>query len=75
VSLEKIEPAPDVARLAGLLERLVAIDTQNPPGREAEAAALIASQLEAIGFVTKFVPLQAAVQMSLRESTTAPAPF
>ena len=31
--------APDGARLLGLLERLVAIDTQNPPGREAESAA------------------------------------
>ena len=35
--------APDVARLTGLLERLVAIDTQNPPGREAEVAALLAA--------------------------------
>jgi hypothetical protein len=25
-----LAPAPDVARLTGLLERLVAIDTQNP---------------------------------------------
>ena len=55
--LEKIEPAPDVARVAGLLERLVAIDTQDPPGREAEAAALLASQLEAIGFVTEVRPV------------------
>jgi acetylornithine deacetylase/succinyl-diaminopimelate desuccinylase len=45
--------APDVARLTGLLERLVAIDTQNPPGREAEAASLLASELEAIGFSTE----------------------
>ena len=45
--------APDVARLAGLLERLVAIDTQNPPGRETEAAALLASELAAIGFATE----------------------
>jgi acetylornithine deacetylase/succinyl-diaminopimelate desuccinylase family protein len=57
VSLAKLAPAPDAARLAGLLERLVAIDTQNPPGRETEAAALLASELEAIGFVTEIRPL------------------
>ena len=52
-----LAPAPDVARLTGLLERLVAIDTQNPPGREVEAAALLASELEAIGFATEVRPL------------------
>jgi acetylornithine deacetylase/succinyl-diaminopimelate desuccinylase len=53
VSLVETASAPDAARLAQLLERLVAIDTQNPPGREAEAAALLASDLEAIGFATE----------------------
>jgi succinyl-diaminopimelate desuccinylase len=48
---------PDVDRLVGLLERLVAIDTQNPPGREAEAAALLASELDSLGFVTEIRPL------------------
>ena len=48
---------PDVGRLVGLLERLVAIDTQNPPGREAEAAALLASELDSLGFVTEIRPL------------------
>jgi succinyl-diaminopimelate desuccinylase len=43
--------------LTGLLERLVAIDTQNPPGREAEAAALLASEFEAIGFATEIRPV------------------
>jgi succinyl-diaminopimelate desuccinylase len=57
VSLAKLAPALDVARLAGLLERLVAIDTQNPPGREAEAAALLASELDPIGFVTEVRPV------------------
>ena len=47
------------ARLVGLLERLVAIDTQNPPGREAEAAALLASELDSLGFVTEIRPLAA----------------
>ena len=39
---------PVVGRLVGLLERLVAIDTQNPPGREAEAAALLAVELDGL---------------------------
>jgi acetylornithine deacetylase/succinyl-diaminopimelate desuccinylase len=49
--------APDVSRLVGLLERLVAIDTQNPPGREAEAASLLAAELDALGFATEIRPL------------------
>ncbi len=57
MSLANLEPAPDVARLANLLERLVAIDTQNPPGRETEAAALLASELDTIGFATEVRPL------------------
>jgi acetylornithine deacetylase/succinyl-diaminopimelate desuccinylase len=53
MSLGKLTTAPDVARLAHLLERLVAIDTQNPPGREAEAAAMLASELDDIGFAAE----------------------
>jgi succinyl-diaminopimelate desuccinylase len=52
-----VSTEPDVGRLVGLLERLVAIDTQNPPGREAEAAALLASELDSLGFVTEIRPL------------------
>lgn len=37
--------APDPGRLVGLLARLVAIDTQNPPGNEAAAAAMLAADL------------------------------
>jgi succinyl-diaminopimelate desuccinylase len=44
---------PDVASLIGLLERLVAIDTQNPPGQEAVAAALLATELDGMGFTTE----------------------
>ena len=44
---------PEVGRLVGLLERLVAVDTQNPPGREAEAAALLAAELDGLGFATE----------------------
>src|SRR6202042_1091442 len=57
VSLAALASTPDTARLAGLLERLVAIDTQNPPGREVEAAALLASELEASGFATEVRPV------------------
>ena len=66
---------PDVARLAGLLERLIAIDTQNPPGREVEAAALLASELEAIGFADGDSPgWQTAAPMSSGGSTMATDP-
>ena len=44
--------APDSSRLVDLLERLVAVDTQNPPGREAEGAALLAGELKGMGFAT-----------------------
>ena len=49
--------APDARRLVSLLERLVAVDTQNPPGREAETAALLAAELDALGFTTEIRPL------------------
>ena len=39
------------------LERLVAVDAQNPPGREAAAAALLAFEFEAIGFATEVRPV------------------
>ena len=57
MSFGKLTTAPDVARLAHLLERLVAIDTQNPPGREAEAAALLAFELDDIGFAPEVRPV------------------
>ena len=57
MTLADLAPAPDVARLTGGLERLVAIDTQNPRGREVEVAALVASELEAIGCATEVCPL------------------
>jgi succinyl-diaminopimelate desuccinylase len=53
-----VNPAePDAGRVVDLLERLVAIDTQNPPGREAEAAGLLATELEGMGFATEIRPL------------------
>ncbi len=39
----------DAARIKGLLERLVGFDTQNPPGRELEAAHFILAELQSIG--------------------------
>jgi succinyl-diaminopimelate desuccinylase len=47
------EADPDPARLVGLLARLVALDTQNPPGGEAAAAALLAEELRGAGFATE----------------------
>ncbi len=41
--------APDAGRLANLLERLVGLDTQNPPGQEAAAAGLLADTLRDFG--------------------------
>ncbi|WP_026379208.1 M20 family metallopeptidase [Afifella pfennigii] len=40
----------DAARMKGDLARLVAIDTQNPPGREREGAAFVADLLRAAGY-------------------------
>lgn len=47
-------PAIDAARLVARLERLVAFDTQNPPGaRESDCAAWLAAELGAIGFTVE----------------------
>lgn len=43
-------PTPDARRLCDDLAALVAIDTQNPPGREQEAAAFVAQALSSSGF-------------------------
>ena len=40
---------PESGRLVTLLERLVAFDTQNPPGQEAAAAAMLADHLAGFG--------------------------
>jgi len=45
--------SPDVGRLCDLLARLVAIDTQNPPGRELEAAELLTGELAAAGLASE----------------------
>ena len=43
----------DTTRLVERLARLVAFDTQNPPGREAECAEFIAGELAALGCVVE----------------------
>ncbi|MEX2642712.1 MAG: M20/M25/M40 family metallo-hydrolase, partial [Acetobacterales bacterium] len=43
------EILPDVARLHETLRRLVAFDTQNPTGPEAEAAAFVAEEMRSLG--------------------------
>ncbi|MBS0532725.1 MAG: M20 family metallopeptidase [Proteobacteria bacterium] len=50
---------PDVVRMKRELAQLVAIDTQNPPGREAEAAAYLRGLLAGDGFdveLTEYKP-------------------
>ena len=44
---------PDAPRICALLERLVAFDTQNPPGQEAEAARFLAATVAAFGFAAE----------------------
>ena len=43
---------PNEARMVQLLETMVAFDTQNPPGREVEAAQFLEKELRAIGLDT-----------------------
>jgi acetylornithine deacetylase/succinyl-diaminopimelate desuccinylase len=45
--------SPDLGRLCNLLARLVAINTQNPPGREIEAATVLTGELSAAGFAAE----------------------
>jgi succinyl-diaminopimelate desuccinylase len=47
-------PSPDPARLRRDLASVVAIDTQNPPGREGEAAVFVADALSGSGFAHRF---------------------
>ena len=42
--------SPDSSYMIDRLEKLVAINTENPPGQEAEAAAFLADELQRIGF-------------------------
>ncbi|ODN72501.1 M20 family metallopeptidase [Methylobrevis pamukkalensis] len=46
----------DPARMTRDLARLIAIDTQNPPGRETEAADLVAILLREAGFSVEILP-------------------
>jgi acetylornithine deacetylase/succinyl-diaminopimelate desuccinylase family protein len=48
---------PDPGRLAGLLARLVAFDTQNPPGQEEAAARMLAEELRICGFAVEVRPV------------------
>jgi acetylornithine deacetylase/succinyl-diaminopimelate desuccinylase len=47
-------PSPDVARLSASLAGLVAIDTQNPPGNEHDAAVFVGQALAEAGFQISF---------------------
>lgn len=48
-----MDSSPDPTRMRGRLERLVALNTENPPGREAEAADYLATLLHEIGLRTE----------------------
>jgi len=45
--------SPDRSYMFECLERLVAINTENPPGRELEGAAFLRDRLSALGFATE----------------------
>ena len=45
--------APDRTAMFACLERLVAFNTENPPGLEAEAAAFLGDHLNRLGFATE----------------------
>ena len=49
--------APDQGRLVALLEHLVGFDTQNPPGQEAAAAAMLADMLRGFGMDAQARPV------------------
>jgi acetylornithine deacetylase/succinyl-diaminopimelate desuccinylase family protein len=51
--VSNIVAAPDHARLIGTLATLVAANTENPPGRELEAAQYLAHELAALGFAVE----------------------
>jgi succinyl-diaminopimelate desuccinylase len=52
VSIVREAAALDQSKIISILERLVSFDTQNPPGREAEAAAWLKAEMTAMGFRT-----------------------
>jgi acetylornithine deacetylase/succinyl-diaminopimelate desuccinylase len=45
--------APDVSGMKGLLARLVAFNTENPPGRESELARYLAQELSRLGLMVR----------------------
>jgi len=65
---------PDVARITDLLARLVAIDTQNPPGGEMPAASLLADALRDAGFATELRALPGGRANVLARLDNGPGP-
>src|SRR4051794_6280683 len=53
--VEPLTPSQQRAEVTVLLQRLVACDTSNPPGREAQAAAILEDYLEPFGVVCERV--------------------
>src|SRR5687767_14917204 len=52
MTVSNLHDGPDCERLVATLARLVAFNTENPPGREIEAAQYIAHELSSLGFAT-----------------------
>ncbi|MET4807115.1 M20 family metallopeptidase [Limibacillus sp. MBR-115] len=61
--------APDPSRMKAVLEKLVSFNTENPPGREVEAAQYLAEELKNAGFdvrLDQFLPGRANVIATFR---------
>jgi succinyl-diaminopimelate desuccinylase len=60
MTVSSLHDGPDCERLVATLARLVEFNTENPPGREIEAAQYIAHELSDLGFVTDLKEIAAA---------------
>jgi acetylornithine deacetylase/succinyl-diaminopimelate desuccinylase family protein len=66
--------APDMPRICALLERLVAFDTQNPPGQEAAAAQFLAATVAEFGFSTELQSVSEGRANTVARLSNGPGP-